>query len=237
ARYAESTGGGRSLLLKEAWRYRDYVIRAFNNDTPYNRFLLEQIAGDLLAAKDSEEAYWQVVATAYLLLGPHNYERQDKPTLEMDIIDEMLDTLGKSVLGLTVGCARCHDHKFDPIPTKDYYALAGIFKSTQFIVHDNVSKWATQSLPMSAELTAAVTKHDAAVAALKVRVEAAKTAEKKAGKYVESALAKGALDPRSLPGIVIDDEQAKKIGSWKHSTYSGNFIGKGYLYDDRGFKD
>src|SRR5207244_12879965 len=85
ARYAESTGGGRSLLLKDAWRYRDYVIQAFNLDKPYNRFLLEQIAGDLLNAKTSEERYWQVVATAYLLLGPHNYERQDKPTLEMDI--------------------------------------------------------------------------------------------------------------------------------------------------------
>src|SRR5207244_7250048 len=148
-------------------------------------------------ANTSEERYWQLVATAYLLLGPHNYERQDKPTLEMDIIDEMLDTMGKSVLGLTIGCARCHDHKFDPIPTRDYYALAGIFKSTHFIVHDNVSKWATQALPMSAELIAAVKKHDAAVTALKGRIEAAKAAEKKAGKYVESTLAKGAIDPRS----------------------------------------
>jgi hypothetical protein len=237
ARYAESTGGGRSLLLKDAWRYRDYVIRAFNSDTPYNRFLTEQIAGDLLPTKTSEERYWRLVATAYLLLGPHNYERQDKPVLEMDIIDEILDTLGKSVLGMTLGCARCHDHKFDPIPTKDYYALAGIFKSTKFIVHDNVSKWNVQTLPMSADLAAAVKEHNAAVAALKTKIEQARAAEKKAGKYVDSSLPKGAIDPKTLPGIVIDDEQAKKVGSWKHSVYSGNFIGKGYLYDDLGFKD
>jgi hypothetical protein len=236
ARYAESTGGGRSLLLKDAWRYRDYVIRAFNNDTPYNRFLIEQIAGDLLPAMNEDERYWQLVATAYLLLGPHNYERQDKPVLEMDIIDEMLDTVGKSVLGMTLGCARCHDHKFDPIPTKDYYALAGIFKSTRFIVHGNVSKWAEQSLPMPPDMELAAQKHEAAVAALKERIAIARAAEKKSGKGVEVTV-KGALDPKALPGIVIDDEQAKRIGSWKHSVFSGNFIGKGYLYDDRGFKD
>jgi hypothetical protein len=237
ARYAESTGGGRSLLIKDAWRYRDYIIAAFNSDLPYNQFLLEQIAGDLLPARTDEERYERLVATAYLLLGPHNYEKQDKPVLELDIIDEMLDTLGKSVLGMTIGCARCHDHKFDPIPTKDYYALAGIFKSTKFIVHDNVSKWNVQQLPMTADLAKAIKDHDAAVAALKAKIEVVKAAEKKAGKNVESTFTKGAIDPKALPGIVVDDEDAKRVGSWKHSVHSGNFIGKGYLYDDQGFKD
>src|SRR5262249_4077119 len=166
ARYAESTGGGRSLLLRDAWRYRDYVIQAFNLGRPFNLFLTEQIAGDLLPYATPEERRDHLTATGYLLLGPHNYERQDKPVLEMDIIDEILDTLGKSVLGLTIGCARCHDHKFDPLPTKDYYALAGIFKSTRFILHDNVSKWMSQPLPMSPVEELAVKKHDAAVAAL-----------------------------------------------------------------------
>jgi hypothetical protein len=236
ARYAESTGGGRSLLLKDAWRYRDYVIHAFNTDKPFDRFLTEQLTGDLLPWQSPEERRDNLTATGYLLLGPHNYERQDKLSLEMDIIDEILDTLGKSVLGMTIGCARCHDHKFDPIPTRDYYALAGIFKSTKFILHDNVSKWMSQPLPMSPVEELAGKKHDAAVAALKERIALAKAAEKKAGKDL-GTLVKGAIDPRELPGIVIDDEQAKKVGSWKHSTYSGNFIGKGYLYDDRGFKD
>ena len=72
-----------------------------------------------------------LVATAYLVLGAHNYEEQDKRALEMDVVDEQLDTIGRGLLGMTLACARCHDHKFDPIPTADYYALAGIFRSTK----------------------------------------------------------------------------------------------------------
>ncbi len=227
ARYAESSGGGRSLLFKDAWRYRDYVIRSFNADVPYSRFIQEQIAGDLLDAKTTEDRNRQLVATAFLLLGPTNYERQDKPILEMDVIDEMLDTMGKSMLGMTIGCARCHDHKFDPIPTKDYYALTGIFKSTKFIVHDNVSKWNERPLPMPAELEAAVRKHEVAVAALKEKIKVAKAQN-------PGAITKGtAIAAKELPGIVIDDAHAKKIGSWKTSTHSGQSIGDGYLYDDR----
>jgi hypothetical protein len=235
ARFAESTGGGRSLILKDAWRYRDYVIDAFNRDKPYDRFITEQVAGDLLEHRTSEQRFWQMIATAFLLLGPTNYERQDKPVLEMDIIDEQLDTIGKAFLGMTLGCARCHDHKFDPIPTKDYYALAGILKSTKWIEHANVSRWTERPLPMSPQQEVVVKQHDAAVAALKSRIEQAKAAERKAGLLVADA-AKGAVEPRTLPGIVIDDSQAKKVGSWKHSKFSGNFVGDGYVYDDRAFK-
>src|SRR5205085_2258586 len=135
ARFAESSGGGRSLLFKDAWRYRDYVIRAFNLDRPYDQFVKEQVAGDLLPVSDAERRRQYLIATAFLLLGPTNYERQDKPVLEMDVIDEQLDTLGRAFLGMTIGCARCHDHKFDAIPQKDYYALAGILKSTKVMVH------------------------------------------------------------------------------------------------------
>ncbi|MBM4071706.1 MAG: DUF1553 domain-containing protein, partial [Planctomycetes bacterium] len=174
ARFAESSGGGRSLLFKDAWRYRDYVIASFNHDKPFNQFVLEQIAGDLLDTRTPEQRRAFLIATAFLLLGPHNYERQDKPTLEMDIIDEQLDTIGKGFLGMTVGCARCHDHKFDPIPTKDYYALAGILKSTRFIIHDNVSKWTTQSLPMPAAQEVALRKHEAVLASLRERIREAK---------------------------------------------------------------
>src|SRR5207249_6015617 len=124
ARFAESSGGGRSLLFKDAWRFRDYVIAAFNADKPYDRFILEQIAGDLLRSERAEQRRMELIATAFLLLGPTNFERQDKPGLEMDMIDEQLDTMGRAFLGMTIGCARCHDHKFDPIPQADYYALA-----------------------------------------------------------------------------------------------------------------
>ena len=180
ARFAESSGGGRSLLFNHAWRYRDYVIKSFNADKPYHRFVTEQIAGDLLPFATAAERTDNLVATNYLLLGPINYEEQDKPVLEMDVIDEQLDSLGNAFLGLTLGCARCHDHKFDPIPTGDYYALAGILKSTQALKHANVSQWTELPLPMSPAEALAVKKHETAVASLKEEIRLAKIAEKQA---------------------------------------------------------
>lgn len=232
ARFSESSGGGRSLLFKDAWRYRDYVIDAFNQDRPYDRFIREQIAGDLMTAATPEERRDQIVATAFLVLGPTNYEEQDKDVLEMDVVDEQIDTMGRVFLGMTIGCARCHDHKFDPIPTADYYALAGIMKSTQTLIHDNVSKWVDLPLPMKPDQEAAVKKFDAAVADLKHRIQVAKESEKKAGKTVASVSAKGKLPLTALPGIVLDDSQANKVGSWMHSRFSGSYIGDGYLHDE-----
>ena len=133
ARFAESSGGGRSLMFPLAWRYRDYVIDSFNADKPFDQFIREQIAGDLLSFDNQSQRNQQVVATGFLALGPTNYEQQDKELLRMEVVDEQIDTVGRAFLGMTLGCARCHDHKFDPIPTRDYYALAGIFKK-----HKNV---------------------------------------------------------------------------------------------------
>ena len=236
ARFAESSGGGRTLIFRDAWRYRDYVINAYNSDKAFDQFILEQLAGDLLNANTPEERYWQLVATAFLLLGPTNFERQDKPLLEMDVIDEMIDTMGKGFLGMTIGCARCHDHKFDPIPTKDYYALAGIFKSTKFIVHSNVSKWMERPLPTSdMNLDLTIRKHETAVAALKKQIATIKAKNPQAG-VVTEPLKGTPLDLKTLAGIVIDDSQARKVGTWKHSVFTGRYIGEGYLYDDRAMK-
>jgi Protein of unknown function (DUF1553)/Protein of unknown function (DUF1549)/Planctomycete cytochrome C len=236
ARYADSSGGGRSLLFKDAWRYRDYVIGAFNDDRPYDQFVREQVAGDLLPATSSAERRRQLTATAFLALGPTNYEGQDKDVLEMDVIDEQLDTLGRAFLGQTVGCARCHDHKFDPIPTRDYYALAGIFKSTKTLIHDNVSRWVDLPLPLPPAEEKVVADHERAVALLKEKVRLAKEAEKKSGR---TTVAKGVVAPKDLPGLVLDDAQAKKVGEWTSSKAIGNYIGDGYLHDgnaDKGKK-
>ncbi|MEM1295334.1 MAG: DUF1549 domain-containing protein [Verrucomicrobiota bacterium] len=112
--------------------YRDYVVRAFNQDKPYDQFLTEQIAGDLLPeSEDPIQTLDQRVAPAFLAIGPWFDECTDPNKLRLDIIDEQISTLTKAVLGLDFACARCHDHKFDPIPTRDYYALAGIFRSTR----------------------------------------------------------------------------------------------------------
>src|SRR5207249_8502824 len=134
--------------------------------------ITEQLAGDLQESKTAEERYWQLVATAFLLLGPTNFEGQDKPVLEMDIIDEQIDTMGKGFLGMTIGCARCHDHKFDPIPTKDYYALAGIFRSTRTLKNykDNVARWIDTPLPQDDTAEAALKIHEGEIAALQAKV-------------------------------------------------------------------
>ena len=129
--YADSLGQGRRIPAREAWRYRDYVINAFNSDKPYDRFVQEQISGDVLPWKTDDQRREQVVATGFLAIGPWAVVDADKEKLRMDVVDHQLDTLGRALQGLTLGCARCHDHKFDPIPTREYYALAGIFRSTR----------------------------------------------------------------------------------------------------------
>ena len=131
AGYADTLGLGRRIPSPHAWRYRDYVIDAFNRDKPYDRFVREQVAGDVLEFGSDAQRREQIVATGFLAIGPWALVDQDKLQLQMDIVDNQLDTLGRAILGVTVGCARCHDHKFDPLPQRDYYALAGIFRSTR----------------------------------------------------------------------------------------------------------
>ena len=131
AGYADTLGLGRRIPSVHAWRYRDYVIAAFNRDKPYDQFVREQVAGDVLDFKDDLQRREQVIATGFLANGPWALVDQDKTQLQMDIVDNQVDTLGRAILGVTVGCARCHDHKFDPLPQKEYYALAGIFRSTR----------------------------------------------------------------------------------------------------------
>lgn len=146
-RYGESVTL-RGLIFNEAWRFRNYVIDAFNEDRPWNEVLVEHLAGDLLELDSPEAAARAQVAVTFLCLGNTNLEKQQKYELEMDFIDEQLDTIGRAFLGQTLGCARCHDHKFDPIPTADYYALAGILHGSVGIDHGNVSNWFENPLPL-----------------------------------------------------------------------------------------
>lgn len=131
ARYAESTGKDVNCLLPHAWRYRDYVIESFNQDKPINEFFREQIAGDLLPAKDERDRAIKQIATGFLAVGSRSLNERNPKQLALDTADEQIDTMSQAMLGVTIACARCHDHKFDPIPQKDYYALAGIFLSTE----------------------------------------------------------------------------------------------------------
>ncbi|MCF7789109.1 MAG: PSD1 and planctomycete cytochrome C domain-containing protein [Prosthecobacter sp.] len=143
ARYSDSNGLDENIALGTAWRYRDYVVQAINADKPFDQFLTEQIAGDLLEAKDLASRKEHVTATAFLNLGAKVLAEPDKEKLAMDVIDEQIDVTGRAFMGLTLGCARCHDHKFDPVPTADYYALAAIFKSTQSFSVDRIGALST----------------------------------------------------------------------------------------------
>src|ERR1700730_11658380 len=126
--YGDSTGGDEDYKIPHAWRYRDYVITAFNRDLPYDKFIMEQLAGDMLpAGKPGDVNVNGTVATGFLALGPKMLSEQDKPKVFYDIVDEQIDVTSRAFMGLTIACARCHDHKFDPISTKDYYSLASIF--------------------------------------------------------------------------------------------------------------
>ncbi|MCA9123094.1 MAG: DUF1553 domain-containing protein, partial [Planctomycetales bacterium] len=126
-RYAESNGRERNYMYPHAWRYRDYVISSFNADKPFDQFIREQIAGDLLIDAGDE----QRIATGLLALGPKLLNERDKEIFRMDMVDEQVDITTRAFMAFTASCARCHDHKFDPIPMKEYYSLAGIFRSTK----------------------------------------------------------------------------------------------------------
>ncbi|MCX6855888.1 MAG: PSD1 and planctomycete cytochrome C domain-containing protein [Verrucomicrobia bacterium] len=131
ARFAESNGRESNLTFPHAWRYRDYVIDAVNADVPFNRFITEQIAGDLLPAKDDTERARLLIATGLLALGPKGLNEMSKAQFAADVADEQLDTVMRAVMASSVACARCHDHKTEPFSQEDYYAMVGIFKSTQ----------------------------------------------------------------------------------------------------------
>ena len=130
ARYGDSNGGDENHAFPHAWRYRNYVIDAFNRDLSYDKFITEQLAGDLLESESAERSR-RVTATGFLAIGTKILAEKDSVKKRADIIDEQIDTVSRSFMGISVSCARCHDHKFDPIPTADYYALAGIFHSTK----------------------------------------------------------------------------------------------------------
>ena len=131
ARYGESSGRSVNMTYPQAWRYRDYVISSFNEDKPFDEFVVEQLAGDLLPVNTDEEFAENLVATTFLAIGSKNVNESNRVQFAADLVDEQVDATTRVFLGTSVSCARCHDHKFDPIPQSDYYALAGIFQSTK----------------------------------------------------------------------------------------------------------
>lgn len=127
-------GSSAKFEIFEAYRYRDWVVRSFNRDLPYDQFVMNQIAGDKLAKPNSPSPnYDGQIATTVLAIGAWDNGDADKDKIVSDIVDDQINVVGQAFLGLTLACARCHDHKFDPVSTKDYYALAGMFYSSHVL--------------------------------------------------------------------------------------------------------
>jgi hypothetical protein len=231
-RFAESSGGGRSLPFKDAWRFRDYLIESIRDNTPLDRMITEMIAGDILPYTSASQRRRQVTATGFLALGPTNYEEQDKGMLRMDIVDEQMETIGRSFLGMTLGCARCHDHKFDPIPTRDYYAMAGILRSTKTLKNytDNVAHWIDTPLLFEGAEEARLVALEKETATVEKEVALLKDQLRDAGSV--ALRRKKRLATNDLPGTVVDDADAQKVGNWKSSSRFPPFIGGGYLHDE-----
>lgn len=141
--YSDQIGSANDVPAEHAWRYRDYVIRSMNADRPFDEFLREQLAGDLLQANTIEQRQDQITATGFLVLGNVNIVEADKLIMQMDLVDQQIEKVGKVFLGMTLNCVRCHDHKFDPISLRDYYGLAGIFASTDSTYKDERGLWST----------------------------------------------------------------------------------------------
>ena len=230
ARYADTTGGGRNNPFPNAHRYRDYVINSFNKDKPFDQLMMEQIAGDLMQSSSDNEYNEKLTGTGFLALGPHNYELQDKELLRMEVVDEQLSAVGKAFLGLTMDCARCHDHPFDPIPIQDYYSMAGIFRSTNSLVPGNVAGFHERELRDG--FGEQRKQHDQTLVSLEKRLKEAVSVVKSLGGDESKKSAAKSLDPLTLEGIVVDDLKAIKTGKWKSSTHTPGYVGSGYHHDD-----
>ena len=171
ARFSESNGKSSNVSYPYAWRYRNYVIDAFNDDKPYDRFIEEQLAGDQRRTTSMEERQEGYIATGFLAMDPKDLAQKNRVQFQMDLVDDQINTTMLAFQGLTVACARCHDHKFDPIPTRDYYALAGIFMSTKTFYGVPKSKYnsgTTLDLPIVRESTTRFS--SAEIAKLKTRM-------------------------------------------------------------------
>ena len=194
-RYADTCGNASDYPVPQAHRYRDWVIRAFNRDLSYQQFLREQIAGDLLPSTNDAEKYDRIVATGYLAIARRfGGSRKGEHHLTLE---DSIDNLGRAILGSTISCARCHDHKFDPITMSDYYGLYGIFESTRYpFPGAEADKKQADFVPLmsDSEIEALLAPHRAKMATLDAEVKSLELAEAAARKLPEGPEQKEAID-------------------------------------------
>ena len=213
ARYADSNGMDENIAFDHAWRYRDYVVKSFNADKPFDTFLHEQLAGDLLPKSDDPAVTAErLTALGYLAVGPKLLAEPDKQKMLLDIADEQLDTVSRGVMGLTLSCARCHDHKFDPLPARDYYSLLAVFTSTRTMqglgtVAKVFERPLTPETPAQAALRARLPKLKAEVQKLEVEFSKLKPDDKsgRLAVHLQAQSRRAALlwGPKLLPAKVV----------------------------------
>lgn len=233
--YADQIGSANNVPAEHAWRYRDYVIRAVRADKPFDLFVREQLAGDQLTARSIEERQDQLTATGFLVLGNVNIVEADKLVMQMDLVDQQIEKVGKTFLGMTLNCVRCHDHKFDPITLGDYYGLAGIFSSTESTYKDERGVWSSVTkaqLPETLEQydrrEAALRTHERKVAAVRAERTAAEVRLKELESLIESAKKDAAVasaDPKPL----ADLEKERNDLSAKLKTFEKQLLHLNYL--------
>ena len=226
ARYAETSGNTRNMAYVLAWRYRNYVVRALNRDTPFDEFIREQLAGDLLpAASDALRRDDQLLATGFLNVGVKSLGESDAMLYEMNVADDQIDATCHAFLALSANCARCHDHKFDPIPTADYHALAGIFRSTQNLsgVETNNVKKEAEAMPLGrdgVQRMLAVKQHEKVIADM--QKDYAEVAKKR--NTMREELVKAGIDPAKKPAVMPKEMMEKMstltvlekdVGEWQ----------------------
>jgi hypothetical protein len=226
-RYADAAGGEWDAVRENAWRYRDYVIAAFNADKPYDEFIREQLAGDLLPSNDEAVQRERLVATGFLEVGARLGVEPKRNRLLLEIADDQVELTTRVFLGLTVACARCHDHKSDPIPMREYYSMAGIFLSTASLADGAepgrrpTPRWLERSLATQDELRA-ISEFESRFEELKEQLQEAR--------QMKIAFP-GEIDSARLAGVVVDNLAAEIHGAWKESNYSTNFVDRNYLHD------
>jgi len=212
ARYAESSGNTRNMAYVLAWRYRNWVVEALNRNTPFDKFIRQQLAGDLLPAATAAERDENILGTGFLTVGVKSLGEQDMVTYELNIADDQIDATTRAFLGLTVACARCHDHKFDPIPTRDYYALAGIFRSTAHFtgVETNNRREEAEGMalgPNPKDHLTAIKAHDAQLAMMQKQYE--EVAKKR--NSMRDELVKAGVEPAKAKKDEMPPEVAEKL--------------------------
>ncbi len=231
----EQTRTGMGAFNENAWRYRDYVVGAFNADKPYDQFVVEQLAGDLLPSAEDAIARERLIATGFLIVGLKMPAERLRERVIFEVADQQVERVTRAFLGLTVAEARTANHKADPISMRDYYALAGIFTSTDSLAppaergRQGGPQWLERSLATQEQLIE-LSEFESRFEELKLQLREARELQ---------ATFPGEIDSTSLEGLVVDNLAAEVQGAWKESSYSTNFVDRNYLHDgnaDKGKK-